>query len=1006
MKVMLQPGKDQADPRGGIGQVILAQAKYLPKFGVQLVDDERKADIVACHISSRTGGGRVDVLHCHGLYWRDLPHSPFTNWHAEANKRIIESARRARRISVPADWVAQPFRRDMRISPAIIPHGVDASAWNNKRNKKQPFVLWNKNRNSDVCDPEPAVHVASAGISVISTFAPAGMSLSAAPPSLSVSGVLPHPEMKALIQKASVYLATTIETFGVGTLEAMAAGVPIVGYAWGGTQEIVRNGVDGILVEPGDADALIPAIVSVMKDWEAYSQASRQRAEQYNWRNAAGLYASLYAQALQEQKTESDAVSIVITNYNYAHYVDQAIESALKTMRSKDELIVVDDGSTDGSPSKLLTEYGTNPRVKLILQENAGVAAARNAGIEAAQNEFITCLDADDQLHPDFVKTVAPQIASQRDVGVAFVGLKFLNNEDKPAGEWSAKSFDWHYQASAGDSGELPRTNIPTPSACMFRKEMWRRSGGYYQVYAPGEDTEFMTRSLSVGYRALPIDSRVKTTYRNHAAGASKTKKYRPIDTWHPWMRDKKYPMGAPTDAPPFVLSNAQPLVSVIIPVRDGHEDLVFSAIDSVLGQTWRSWEVILIDDTGSDTFEYPNKPAWKLRHTYPFVRLLKNTENPGPGGARNTGIEASTAPLVLFLDADDFLAPGALDLMVRQFSEAEGRYIYGNAVGINADGDLTELIFEPYTAGSRLQKSHPVTVLIQRRHAQKLKFDELLRKYEDWDFFVRCAINGFHGHHCGETILYIRDSSTRKDALTREETDRARDTILERYQDYFTDGGKKMAGCCGGGGKSIIQAKQAAQLLDSMPGIQMTGGQIMSNEGGFVRMEYTGQQRGARTYRGKNRRTYRGGNNPIDKFADVHPDDVETLAATGWWVVVRRASSTPDPVQVKEELKEAPVRPAAPKVDWRSLAADDEDEEALPSPTPDDWDGEGDPIPAMPMGGSTETGSEILTMTAAEVREAIPDQDKGTLLAWLEVEKEGKNRKTVIAAIEQALGF
>lgn len=1006
MKVLLQPGADQADPQGGIGQVILAQAKYLPEFGIELVTDESKADVIACHISSR-GTERVDALHCHGLYWWDLPHLPFTSWHHTANQRIVETARKAQLISVPSQWVAQPFRRDMRIDPWVIPHGVDASAWVNRRNKRQPFVLWNKNRNSDVCDPAPAVEVAKAGISVLSTFAPDGAAQ--LPASFQVTGVLPHSEMKSLIQSASVYLATTIETFGVGTLEALAAGVPVVGYAWGGTQDIVRNGIDGILVEPGDTAALIPAIVSVMKDWNKYSAAARDRAEYFTWGLAAGLYAEMYATAWE--RTEDLAATIIITNYNYAKYVKGAVNSALAALRPIDKIIVVDDGSTDESRTILELEYGRHPQIELVFQENAGVAAARNRGIELAGTEFVTCLDADDMLHPEFIKKVAPRLADRPDVGVAFVGLEFINQDGEPMGEWRADKFSWDYQSSVGKPGELPRTNIPTPSACMFRKSMWKRAGGYYQVYAPGEDTEFMTRALSIGYKALPIDGPIKTTYRHHPAGASKVRKYVPTDTWHPWMRDRRFPMGAPTDAPPYVLSNAQPLVSVIIPVRDGHEDLAFGAVDSILGQTWRSWEIILVDDTNG-AFDWPAPAARKLNNTYPFVRLVENMENQGPGGSRNTGIKAASAPLLLFLDADDFLVPGALDLMVREFIEAGGRYIYGNAIGINEDGEHTQLEFAPYSPDNRLQNSHPVTVLIQKEHAQKLMFDEKLRKYEDWDFFVRCAINGFHGRHCGETVLYIRDSSNRKQAIDRQESDAARDTILSRYKEYF-NGGKSMAGCCGGGGKNILRAKQTANLLDGVQqaGIQMTGGQAMNDN--FVRMEYTGQQKGARNYRGADgRRIYRGGNNPMDKFADVHPQDVAILEATGWWKVVRKAAVMPaDPVAAAVE----PVRPAA-QVDWRAIAAEGETEAVAPaSPTPEsspdyawseDNEAEGDLVPAISMEDTEETGAEVMRMTAAEIRDAIPDQDKGTLLAWLEVEKSGKNRKTVIAAIEGALGF
>jgi glycosyltransferase involved in cell wall biosynthesis len=100
----------------------------------------------------------------------------------------------------------------------------------------------------------PAYRLAEAGIPVVTTFAPPGMpSL----PTLHVTGPLPHDQMKELIRHASVYLATTPETFGIGTLEAMACGVPVLGYDWCGTTDIVRTGITGILAAPGDIASLI-----------------------------------------------------------------------------------------------------------------------------------------------------------------------------------------------------------------------------------------------------------------------------------------------------------------------------------------------------------------------------------------------------------------------------------------------------------------------------------------------------------------------------------------------------------------------------------------------------------------------------------------------------------------------------------------------------------------------------------------------------------------------------
>ena len=91
------------------------------------------------------------------------------------------------------------------------------------------------------------------------------------------------------------------------------------------------------------------------------------------------------------------AASIIIDNFNYEKYVEQAVDSALAQDFSPLEIIVVDDGSTDGSMN-VLKQYGT--RIKLIEKTNGGQASAFNAGIAAAIGDVIFFLDADDFFDP------------------------------------------------------------------------------------------------------------------------------------------------------------------------------------------------------------------------------------------------------------------------------------------------------------------------------------------------------------------------------------------------------------------------------------------------------------------------------------------------------------------------------------------------------------------------------------------------------------------------------
>jgi hypothetical protein len=95
-------------------------------------------------------------------------------------------------------------------------------------------------------------------------------------------------------------------------------------------------------------------------------------------------------------------VSIIIPLYNKAPYIRRALDSALAQTFPDHEIIVVDDGSTDGSPEIVRAE--SDPRVRLITQPNAGPGLARNQGIAEAKGEYLAFLDADDEWLPAFLE--------------------------------------------------------------------------------------------------------------------------------------------------------------------------------------------------------------------------------------------------------------------------------------------------------------------------------------------------------------------------------------------------------------------------------------------------------------------------------------------------------------------------------------------------------------------------------------------------------------------------
>lgn len=93
-------------------------------------------------------------------------------------------------------------------------------------------------------------------------------------------------------------------------------------------------------------------------------------------------------------------VSVVIPAYNYARYLPEAIDSALRQTYPEVEVIVIDDGSTDDTP-RIASGYGE--RIRYIRQPNAGLSAARNRGLAEARSDYVVLLDADDLLDPEMI---------------------------------------------------------------------------------------------------------------------------------------------------------------------------------------------------------------------------------------------------------------------------------------------------------------------------------------------------------------------------------------------------------------------------------------------------------------------------------------------------------------------------------------------------------------------------------------------------------------------------
>jgi glycosyltransferase involved in cell wall biosynthesis len=205
-------------------------------------------------------------------------------------------------------------------------------------------------------------------------------------------------------------------------------------------------------------------------------------------------------------------VTVIVPAFNCRQWIRQAIDSVLGQTVAPAEIIVIDDGSTDGT-GEILADYGT--RIRTIVQSNRGVAAARNAGLRAAKGELIAFLDADDVWHPRKLELQRRAMADRPRIGLLGTGVFGW-----PAAEMPGIIAECTVPVAEIARGALAVRNYLTTSSVLMRREVVRQIGEFDAALSGPEDHEYWLRAIdasSVGILSLPL-----TGYRSVPGSLSK----------------------------------------------------------------------------------------------------------------------------------------------------------------------------------------------------------------------------------------------------------------------------------------------------------------------------------------------------------------------------------------------------------------------------------------------------------------------------------------------------
>lgn len=213
-------------------------------------------------------------------------------------------------------------------------------------------------------------------------------------------------------------------------------------------------------------------------------------------------------------------VSVVIPAYNANRFIREAIESVQVQDWPADEIIVVDDGSTDGNYTEL---ESLGSRIRVIRQCNRGVSAGRNVGFAIARQEYVAILDADDVWTSGKLRAQMTHLSQHQDCDAVFcLGLKWM--PDDACGTWTRPVVAPAGVERAPQATRLHYRDflcgIPVaPSTMIVKKAAWESLGGFDETLRYGEDQEFNLR-LSREYRVDVLDV-VGMLYRQHENSAT-----------------------------------------------------------------------------------------------------------------------------------------------------------------------------------------------------------------------------------------------------------------------------------------------------------------------------------------------------------------------------------------------------------------------------------------------------------------------------------------------------
>jgi GT2 family glycosyltransferase len=244
------------------------------------------------------------------------------------------------------------------------------------------------------------------------------------------------------------------------------------------------------------------------------------------------------------------AISVVLVNWNRHDLLKACLQSLKRQQVNQPfEVVVVDNGSTDGSPEMAVSEWGDKGLVLIRNTENRGFCAANNQGLAASDTEFVALLNNDAEAEPGWLQALASAFEGRPDVGMA--ASKILVHEDPRRIDKVGHLIYPDGQNRGRGTGELDQGQYdrveevlwPDGCAAMYRRSMLRQISGFDEdFFAYADDAELGLRARIAGWKCLYMPGAVVRHHRGATLGLLSSRRLELIERNRVLLAVKLFP--------------------------------------------------------------------------------------------------------------------------------------------------------------------------------------------------------------------------------------------------------------------------------------------------------------------------------------------------------------------------------------------------------------------------------------------------------------------------------